>query len=117
MFLIILFLVPTFAILSSLYLYQHTGKREILKFDLVQFVYAFILAPIVYIWLKSFLFVFLVSELNLHLSVTDLFIADTVLTIIFLYVFAFLVIHSLTKSFELKRLRDPFYAVWIPNSP
>lgn len=112
MFLIILFLVPTFAILSSLYLYQHTGKREILKFDLVQFVYAFILAPIVYIWLKSFLFVFLVSELNLHLSVTDLFIADTVLTIIFLYVFAFLVIHSLTKSFELKRLRDPFYDIF-----
>lgn len=112
MFLIILFLVPTFAILSSLYLYQHTGKREILRFDLVQFVYAFILAPIVYVWFKSFLFVFLVSELNLHLSVTDLFIADTIFTIIFLYVFAFLVIHSLTKSFELKRLRDPFYDIF-----
>lgn len=112
MLIIVLFLVPTLAILSSLYLYQHTGKREILKFDLVQFVYAFILAPVVYVWLKSFLFVFLAQELNLHLSVTDLFIADTIYTIIFLYVFAFLVIHSLTKSFELKRVRDPFYDIF-----
>lgn len=112
MVLVALFLVPTFAILSALYLYRHTGKREILKFDLVQFVYAFVLTPIVYIWLKSFLFVFLVQELNLHLSVTDLFIADTIVTVIFLFVFAFLVIHSLTKSFELKRTRDPFYDIF-----
>ncbi len=112
MLLVVLFLVPTFAILSSLYLYRHTGKREILRFDLVQFVYAFVLTPIVYVWLKSFLFVFLVQELNLHLSVTDLFIADTVFTVIFLFVFAFLVIHSLTKSFELKRHRDPFYDIF-----
>lgn len=104
-----LFLIPALAILSALYLYQHTGKREILRFDLVQFVYAFVLTPIIYIWLKSFLFVFLVQELDLHLSVTDIFIADTAYTIIFLYVFAFIIIHSLTKSFQLKRLRDPFY--------
>lgn len=109
---LILFLIPTLAFLSGLYLYQHTGKREILKFDLVQFVYAFILAPILYIWLKSFLFVFLVQELNLHFSVTDIFIADTVYSIIFLYVYAFMVIHSLTKSFELKRSRDPFYDIF-----
>lgn len=106
---LILFVIPVLAILSALYLYQHTGKKEILKFDLVQFVYAFILAPIVYVWLKSFLFVFLAGALNLHLSVTDIFIADTVYTIIFLYVFAFIIIHSLTKSFSLKRSRDPFY--------
>lgn len=107
-----LFLIPTLAILSAVYLYQHTGKREILKFDLVQFVYAFVLMPIVYVWLKSFLFVFLVKELNLHLSVTDIFIFDTAYTLIFLYVFAFSVIHSLTKSFELKRSRDPFYDIF-----
>lgn len=106
---LILFVIPTLAILSGLYLYQHSGKKEILKFDLVQFVYAFVLAPIVYVWLKSFLFVSLVQELNLHLSVTDIFIADTVYTVIFLYVFAFIIIHSLTKSFSLKRSRDPFY--------
>jgi uncharacterized membrane protein YiaA len=112
MFLLILFLVPTLAVLSSLYLYQHTGKKEFLKLDLVQFVYAFILSPIIYVWLKSFLFVFLVGELNLHLSDADVFIADTAYTIIFLYFFAFLVIHSLTKSFELKRSRDPFYDIF-----
>lgn len=109
---LILFLIPTLAVLSAVYLYQHTGKKEILKFDLVQFVYAFILMPIIYVWLKSFLFVFLVKELNLHLSVTDIFIADTAYTIIFLYVFAFSVIHSLTKSFELKRSHDPFYDIF-----
>lgn len=104
-----LFLVPLLAIAAALFLYQHTGKREFLKFDLVQFVYAFILAPIIYIWLKSFLFVFLVKELNLRLSVTDLFLADTAYSVIFLFVFAFVVIHSLTKSFELKRSHDPLY--------
>lgn len=109
---LILFLIPTLAFLSAVYLYQHTGKREILKFDLVQFVYAFVLAPIIYIWLKSFLFVSLVQELNLHFSVTDIFIADTVYTIIFLYVYAFIIIHSLTKSFELRRSRDPFYDIF-----
>lgn len=112
MLMILLFLIPTLAILSSLYLYQHTGKREILKFDLVQFVYAFVLTPIIYVWLKSFLFVFLVRELDLRLSVTDIFIADTAYTIIFMFVYAFLVIHSLTKSFELKRSRDPFYDIF-----
>lgn len=104
-----LFLVPVLAIGAGLYLYQHTGKKEFLKFDLVQFVYAFVLTPIVYIWLKSFLFVFLVRELNLSLTVTDLFLADTAYSVIFLFFYAFLVIHSLTKSFELKRSRDPLY--------
>ncbi len=112
MLMLVLFLIPVLAFISGLYLYQHSGKKEILRFDLVQFVYAFILSPIMYIWLKSFLFVFLVKELNLRLSVTDIFIADTIYTIIFLYVFAFFVIHSLTKSFELKRLRDPFYDIF-----
>lgn len=109
---LILFLIPTLALLSAVYLYQHTGKREILKFDLVQFVYAFVLAPILYVWLKSFLFVSLVQELNLHLSVTDIFIADTVYTVIFMFVYAFIIIHSLTKSFELRRSRDPFYDIF-----
>lgn len=109
---LLLFLIPTLAVISGLYLYQHTGKKEILKFDLVQFVYAFVLTPIIYVWLKSFLFVFLVKELNLHLSVTDIFIADTAYTVIFMYVFAFIIIHSLTKSFQLKRSRDPFYDIF-----
>lgn len=109
---LVIFLVPVLAALSALYLYQHTGKKEILKFDLVQFVYAFVLTPVVYVWFKTFLFAFLLSELNLHLSVTDIFIADTAFTVIFMYVFAFQVIHSLTKSFELKRVRDPFYDIF-----
>lgn len=104
-----LFLVPVLAIIAALYLYQHTGKKEFLRFDLVQFVYAFVLTPIVYVWMKSFLFVFLVKELDLRLTVTEIFLADTVFTVIFLFFYAFLVIHSLTKSFELKRSRDPLY--------
>lgn len=112
MLVLVLFLVPALAVLSSLYLYQHTGKKELLKFDLVQFVYAFVLLPIIYVWLKSFLFVFLVGELNLRFSVTEIFIADTAYTLIFLYIYAFAVIHSLTKSFELKRSRDPFYDIF-----
>lgn len=109
---LLIFLVPVFAVVSGLYLYRHTGKRELLKFDLVQFIYAFILAPISYLWMKSFLFVFLVRELNLTLTITDIFIADAAYTVIFLYFYAFLVIHSLTKSFELKRSSDPLHDIF-----
>jgi hypothetical protein len=83
-----------------------------LKLDLFQFVYAFILAQILYIWFKSFLFYILRDELDLRLSLTNLFILDTIFSVIFLFVYAFVVIHSLTKRFENKRYTDPLYDVF-----
>lgn len=109
---IFIFLLPVLIISSAVFMYEYTGRKELLKLDLVQFVYAFILTPMVFIWLKSFLFYFLVNELNAGLTVQQIFVVDTIYSVIFLFVFAFIVMHSLTKSFEIKRSRDPQYDIF-----
>ncbi len=106
---IIVGLIPLLAILTGLLVYNHNGKKEILRFDLVQFFYAFILMPIAYIWFKGFIFILLKNELGNEISQNELFFWDTVYSVFFLFLSAFVVIHSLTKSFELKRRKDPLY--------
>lgn len=110
--LILFSLIPFLALASGIAIYHRTGRKEFLKFDVVQFVYAFILAPIMFIYLKSFIFFILRDELDLNLSLNGLFILDTVFSVIFMFIYAFLVIHSLTKSFENKRFVDPLYDVF-----
>ncbi|NCN45723.1 MAG: hypothetical protein COU63_04360 [Candidatus Pacebacteria bacterium CG10_big_fil_rev_8_21_14_0_10_36_11] len=107
--LIVFTLIPVLAILAALFVYRHNGKKEILRFDMVQFFYAFILMPTVYVWFKGFLYLLLKTELNQKISQQELFFYDTAYSIFFLFIFAFAVIHSLTKSFELKIKKDPLY--------
>ncbi len=106
---IIIGLIPLLAMLASVLVYKQNGKKEILRFDMVQFFYAFILMPTVYIWFKWFLFTLLRNELGGLISQNELFFWDTVYSVFFLFLSAFVVIHSLTKSFELKRRKDPLY--------
>ncbi len=105
-------LVPIFAAISSIFIYQLNGKKEVLKLDLVQFFYAFILSPVLFVWLKSIIYVLLRSEMRITLNPSQLFLVDTAFSTIFLYIFAFVVMHSLTKSFSLKRGHDPLYDVF-----
>ena len=107
-----LIIIPLLTMISALFMYRFTGRREIMKFDLVQFVYAFVISPVMFVWLKFFLFFLLKNELNLKLSINNLFVFDTILTLIFLYMYAFVVIHTLTKTFDLYRDRDPLYDVF-----
>ena len=104
---VVLFIIPVLAMVGALVLYRHNGKRELLSFDVVQFFYAFIISPLLFVWAKSFLFFLLTSELRLPLSTRQLFLIDSLFSVGFLYIFAFAVIHSLTKSFNLKKSRDP----------
>jgi hypothetical protein len=67
--------------------------------------------PIMFVWLKSLLFYLLKRELFVHVSVTEMFVIDTAFSVLFMFLSAFVVIHSLTKSFELKRFRDPLYDI------
>jgi hypothetical protein len=106
---ILLSLVPLLALIAGLVVYQHNGRKEILRFDLVQFFYAFVLMPVIYVWFKSFLFFLLESQLHQIISGSALLFWDTVYSVIFLFIYAFTVIHSLTKSFELKVTKDPLY--------
>ena len=102
-------LIPLLVVISSILIYQYNGRKEFIRFDLVQFVYAFLFVPVMYVWLKNLLFYLLRRELDLHLSINQIFAADTVFSVIFMFMYAFIVIHSLTKSFELKREKDPLY--------
>jgi hypothetical protein len=106
-----LVLIPAFTTAAAFLLYKQVGKREFLKLDAVQFIYAFVLSPLSFIWLKSFLLFFAKNEVNPNLSQTEIFAIDTAFSVGFLFFYAFVVIHSLTKSFEMKRHRDPLYDI------
>jgi hypothetical protein len=108
-----LILIPFLTIVSGMLMYRLNGKREILRMDMVQFFYSFVLAPMLFIWGKSFLYVVLRTELDISLSRTQLFVFDTLFSLVFLYIFAFIVIHSLTKSFNLRTARDPLYDIFL----
>lgn len=109
---IILVLLPVLTVISGVFLYSKNGRREIFKLDIVQFVYAFVLAPVMFIWLKALMFVLLKDELNFKFSLGQIFVVDTIFSLVFLYVFAFIVIHSLTKSLENKRYKDPLLDIF-----
>lgn len=107
----ILILIPAATLLTTFLLYKQVGKRDFLKLDIVQFLYAFVFSPLVFVWLKSFLLYMAKNELDLRLSQNQLFLLDTGFSLIFLYFYAFVVIHSLTKTYEVKLQRDPLFDI------
>lgn len=109
---VFLLLIPLLVIITSVGIYQLNGKKEILKLDLVQFFYAFVVAPLLFIWTKSVLFLILNTEVTVLLSAREIFLFDTIYSTFFLYVFAFIVMHTLTKSINLKVGRDPFHDIF-----
>lgn len=81
-----------------------------MKLDLVEFVYTFLIAPVFFIWMKGSMYFLLREELGVKLSTAEYLTIDTILSVLFLYVFSFVVMHSLTKSFNLMVADDdPFY--------
>jgi len=103
----LLFTIPLLTITSALVMYRFNGRRQMLKFDLIQFIYGFIVSPILFVCFKSFAFVLVKNELGLSLSINQLFLLDTIVSVILLYIYGFVVIHSLTTSFKLVLLKDP----------
>jgi len=105
-------IIPIFVFASAILMYRMTGKLQFLKLDLVQFLYAFVISPVFFIWLKSFIFFLLRSELDLRLTIGEIFTLDTIFSVVFLYIYAFVVIHSLTKTFDLHKKRNPLLDVY-----
>lgn len=105
----IFFLFIVLLLAGSVFVYRFVGKKEFAKFDFVQFVYAFVVAPVVFIWFKTFLHGLLQNQTELLLSPQTIFLIDTAFSVYFLYIFAFIVIHSLTKSFRVKMLKNPLH--------
>ncbi len=108
----LIFLVPVLLIAAIIYIYRFTGKREILQLDLVQFLFAFLVYPVTYIWLKNFLYFLLRSEIGVALSLREWINIDTAFTVFFMYFYAFGIIHALTKTFSLNLHRDPLYDIF-----
>ncbi len=106
---VVLLTIPLLALVIGIYLSPHNGKKEILRFDFVQFAYAFILMPLLFFWGKSFLFFVVKENLRLGLSIPQWFFIDSLYSLLYLYLYSFVVIHSLTKSFEIKKSKDPLY--------
>jgi hypothetical protein len=109
---VFLTIIPALVVLSTVLMYRLTGQRQILKMDLIQFIYAFVISPVMFVWLKTFLFVILRQELDLRLTLAEVFIIDGIFSVLFLYIFAFVVIHSLTKTFNLHREVNPMYDLY-----
>lgn len=96
----------------GIYRFQDGKRREIFRLDLVQFMYLFVLTPTLFVWLKSFLFFVLRNEVSVSLSLTDIFVLDTVFSVVAFFTFAALAMHSLTKTFWLRRHHDPDFDVY-----
>lgn len=107
----ILIIVPVAAALIAFLMYKHVGKRDFMRLDIVQFIYAFVFIPIVFLWMKTFILYFAQNEVGGSISNTQLFILDSAFSVIFLYFSSFVAIHSLTKTFEIKAQRDPLYDI------
>lgn len=88
-------------------MYRYNGSRQIFRLDLVQFFYLAVLAPTMFVWGKTFLFFLLRNEVDIKLSVGELFIIDTFFSVIAFFIFSAVAVHSLTKTFWIKRREDP----------
>ena len=105
---ILLVLVPIFTTIFGMLLYRfQNGSKEIFRLDFVQFIYLFIMTPTLFVWLKTFLFYLLRNELEYSLSINELFVIDTIFTVIAVFVISAVAIHSLTKTFWIKRHHNP----------
>jgi hypothetical protein len=71
-----------------------------------------VVAPIIIIWVKTVIFYNLKNEIGLIIDTEDAFLIDTVVTSVSLYIYSFVVIHSLTKSFQIKKEKDPLFDVF-----
>ncbi|MEO8581951.1 MAG: hypothetical protein ABI425_05260 [Patescibacteria group bacterium] len=98
--------------LLALSIYQHNGKRQIFQLDFVQFMYLFVFMPVLFIWAKAFLFYLLNTEVSNSLSSRDIFTIDTTFSIVALYLFSATAIHTLTKTFWLRKQDDPDFDIF-----
>lgn len=106
---IIIAVLPLLIVISSVVMYHLNGKKEIFHMDMTQFLYTFIIGPVGFVWMKSLLFFLLRNELNLRLTLSEYLTIDTLFSVFFLFVYAFVVIHSLTKSFQLSTEKDDVF--------
>lgn len=108
-----LVLIPVITFFIGLFMYKFQGKSiELFRLDVIQFVYMFIMAPTLFVWMKTFLFYLLRNELEYSLSITEIFVIDTAFSVVAIFVMAAIAIHSLTKTFWIKRHHNPHFDLY-----
>ncbi|HCC84192.1 MAG TPA: hypothetical protein DEP87_00695 [Candidatus Pacebacteria bacterium] len=107
-----LVMIPVLMLIGSILMYRFIGRGEVFRFDIVQFFYAFILTPIAFVWSKVLLFLLLKNNLVQNLSDLNYLLIDNGFSVVFLYIFGFEMVHSLTKTVSLNVSRDPLYDVF-----
>lgn len=105
-------LIAIFASIFGLLIYRYNGGKQIFRLDFVQFMYLAVFSPLLFVWAKSFLFFVLRSELSFNLSINELFIIDTIFSVLCFFTFSSVAIHSLTKTFWLKRRSNPKFDLY-----
>lgn len=96
--------------LLALYLYRFSGRRQFLRLDLIQFIYAFVVYPLAFLWMQELLLLFYRSVPEI--GPVDQRIISSSVNLIFLYLYAFGIMHSLTKTLSLRVYRDPLFDVF-----
>ncbi len=110
---IFLVLIPIITSLIGLFIYKFQGKSvELFRLDIIQFIYLFVMSPTLFVWLKSFLFYLLRNEIEYTLTYTEIFVIDTAFTVVAIFVMAAIAIHSLTKTFWIKRHNNPKFDLY-----
>lgn len=104
----IVLLVPFFGLL----IYKQNGKKQVFRFDVVQFTYLFVFMPVMFIWAKAFLFYLLNNEVGSGLDPKEVFVIDTTFSLLSFYIFSAVAIHSLTKTFWLRKHHDPEFDIF-----
>jgi hypothetical protein len=104
----VFFAFPAILTLLTAVLYRFSGRKELYNLDLVQVLYMFVFGPLFFVWGKAMLLFLLFQQVNLFQEVTvkKVFLIDSIYSILFLIVYAFNTIHSLTKSFSLKKKKN-----------
>lgn len=105
----LLLILPLLTIVFGYTVYKFQGKRQLVSMDAVQFLYTFFVAPMIFVWFKLMLFVLLRTELGESISIHQFLFFDTIFSVFFLFIYAFISMHSLTKSFRLRKDDDPLY--------
>ncbi|MBD3250396.1 MAG: hypothetical protein GF381_02400 [Candidatus Pacebacteria bacterium] len=101
-------ILPFIIIFFSLLIYRFTGRRMFLKMDLVQMIYAFFTSPLLFIWAKHLIYQFFFDD-QLKIAQVSFglwFWLDTSFSVAFLLLYAFIIIHFVTKNFEIRRYKD-----------
>ena len=107
-----LVMIPLLVLIGSILMYRFVGRGEIFKFDIVQFLYSCVLTPLAFVWGKVLLYLLIKDGLRTPLGDVSYLLIDSGFSLIFLYIFGFVMIHSLTKSVSLKLSKDPFYDIF-----